>query len=220
MSALSQIRRRRLGAALLVGGLLSAGSLFSLAADAPAYVVEGQVFDEAGQGLATVTVVAVERFEHLTLPGMERPAREQVIARARTDAAGFYRLDLGTGPFRGRIVLRVGGGSGWDRVRYAVPAEKNLTGELRRRPRVVANCRVEDAVGWAEVEHAIARAGGPQTRRGRVLRRHGLPLETRTTEDGAVEWHYPRVTYVFRGDSLVESRPEPAPRQVSRKEAS
>ncbi|MDQ7005621.1 MAG: hypothetical protein Q9Q40_00130 [Acidobacteriota bacterium] len=205
--------------ALIVGGLLAVGGAFCLGAEGPAYVVEGQVFDEAGRGLAAVPVVAVERFEHLSLPGLERPAEVREVGRTRTDAAGFYRLDLGSGPFKGRIVLRFGGGPGWDRVRYAPPEEKNITRLLRRRSRAVVNCRVGDAPGWAEVEHAIARAGGPESKRGRILRRHGMPRETLTLQNGAVEWRYPRVTYVFHGDDLVESRRRPAPRQVSRKEA-
>lgn len=180
-----------------------------------AYSVEGQVFDREGQPLAGIRVEVHEMTTSLSLPGLERQGKQRLLATGHTDGQGFFRLDLGSGPFHGRVLLECGSPDNWDRVRYAPPAPRDITRDLRRSSRAVQTVLVEDASGWAELVASIARAGGPETKRGKILRRYGHPRETVTLEDGRVEWRYPNVTYVFQGDTLVESRHRDHPLKVS-----
>jgi len=100
-------------------------------------------------------------------------------------------------------------------VRQAGPREATL--DLRREGRAIVNCLVRDASGWRELAHEIARNGGPQSKRGQILRRYGMPPERLTRADGRVEWRYASVTYVFEGDTLVEARRHGAEARADRR---
>jgi hypothetical protein len=170
--------------------------------------IEGQVFDRQGQPLAGVFVEVL----HVSTPAplsLERGERKQTrLARAETGEAGFFRVDLRETPARGEIFVRCDVSEGWDGLRYAAPEPDEVGDALRARGYAVAALLAEDARGWPELRREIERAGGPRTKRGTILRSHGLPPETLTTVEGRTLWRYPHVTYVFEGETLVETRRE------------
>ncbi len=168
--------------------------------------MEGQIFDGEGRPLPALRVQIIERTGGSVIPGIRRPVAEIVVATAETDGAGFYSVDLGARRFRGDVLVRFHDAERWDALRYEPAQDRKITRDLRRKEHVVANCSVADARGWAELAHEIERAGGVGTKRGQILRRHGMPQETVSLEGGVVEWRYPGVIYVFRNGELVESK--------------
>jgi hypothetical protein len=205
---------RRLLAAAVV--LLLGGSA------ALAAVIEGQIFDRDGRPLAGLTVQVIERTGGGPIPGLAAPEKVQEIGRAESDPRGFFRVELGSRTLNGQILVRCHDPEKWDRVRYAPPLDRDATRALAGRGRAVVTCLVEDAAGWAELAREIERSGGPESDRGRILRRMGAPPETVVQKAGQVEWRYPEVVYVFRDGVLVDTRragerPRANPAEASRR---
>ena len=193
--------------AVLVCLLLLAAVLPSLASG-----VEGQVFDGEGRPLAGVTVRVVQVPPAPLLPRKGEGAPPPVeIARTRTDESGFFHLDLAGWRPRGKVLLYVGDRGPWDGLRYARPAPRDLTRELRRRGGATVTIRVVDAPGWADLQAAIERAGGARTTLGRLLRRHGFPRRILADASGRLEYDFGQVRHVVRAGGTKASREQPRP---------
>lgn len=171
--------------------------------------IQGQAFDRSGASLAGIAVRATLRSESATLPWKPIEVSERVVASAVSDASGFFTLPLAEADLAGTLLLRCGDPAKWDTIRYAPPAEREVTSRVRKGRAVVVNCVLEDAAGWNQLAREINQVGGLRTPRGKVLRARGLPPETVTLVDGVVEWRYPDAAYRFRGAELVEG-PLPA----------
>ncbi len=198
----------RIGAGLRAAVALGA-VLCALGAPAGVFaaVIEGQVFDEEGKALSNQELVIVERKSEALFAELESPGGPELeVLRGRTDKGGFYRLDLGARTFHGAVFVRVEPSAGWDGVRYAVPADYKIKRILGQDAVIVVNIKVEDAACWKELTREIARSGGAGSKRGKILRRHGFPREVLTRLEGITEWRFPGVTYVFKGDELIEAR--------------
>ncbi len=178
---------------------------FALPAPAGAATIEGQVFDRAGAPLTGVTIAVLERTGGNAF-GLGAPATDETLGTASTDRQGFFSFDTGPRSVRGRVIVRLSGGAGWDARRFAAPVDRDVTGPLRDRGRAVVAMLVDDAPGWGELQREVARVGGPASDRGRILRSQGMPPETETQNDGIVEWRYPGVSYLFRDGALVDTR--------------
>lgn len=177
-----------------------------------AATVEGQLFDRDGRGLGGVTIVLVERRPGL-LQTIEGGPEENVLARARSDRQGFFKIEVREPLPSGRLFVRASSGDGWDRHRYAIPADIDVTLSLNRTRHAVATLVADSAPSWPGLEKAIERAGGITTERGRILRTHGLPPETQAMPGGRVIWRYPSATYVFDAKgALIETHAEGAAR--------
>ncbi len=190
-----------------------AAILLFLAPAALAAVIEGQVFDGQGRPLAGLAVSVVERTGGGPFPELADPEQERELAREASDNHGFFRIDLGSRELRGQVLVRCYDPRKWDSLRYAAPEDRDVTRALRERSRVIVTVLVADAAGWAELAREIARVGGAESDRGRVLRRAGPPPETVVQKDGQVEWRYPAVVYVFRDGVLVDTRRPALPEQ-------
>lgn len=193
-------RFRLLAAAVCLVALLAATG------DARAARVEGQVFDQQGESLAGVSVVVSEVPQAgrvARVPGTE-PVPPTRVASALTDEHGFFVIELGARSFRGEVFVGCENTESWDGLRYAVPPPREIGDDLRRDRDVTVTFRVEDAPGWHELVREIERVGGPDSKRGKILRRRGMPPETLVTLDGRVEWRYKGVTFVFEGGELTD----------------
>ncbi|MCU0230044.1 MAG: hypothetical protein MUC67_01575 [Acidobacteria bacterium] len=172
-------------------------------------LIEGQAFDRSGNSLPGLAVRLTLRNESVSLPWKPVEVTERVVASAVTDAAGFYSLALAETDLEGTLWLRCGDPAKWDAVRFAPPAEYEVSSRIRRGRTAIFNCVPGDAPGWPELAREINQAGGLKSPRGKVLRARGLPPETVTLVDGTVEWRYPNAVYRFRGAELVEGPPAP-----------
>jgi hypothetical protein len=166
--------------------------------------IEGQAFDRSGASLAGLAVRVTLRLESATLPWKPIEVSERVVASAVSDASGFFTLALADADLEGTLLLRCGDPAKWDAVRYAPPADYDVTTRIHKGRATVFNCVPRDAAGWPELAREINQVGGLRTPRGKVLRARGLPPETVTLVDGVVEWRYQDATYRFRGAELVE----------------
>jgi hypothetical protein len=186
-----------------------AAAFLALAAGASlawASTIEGQIFDRDGKPLAGAVVRVVETAGGGFLPSASGPAEGREVARVAADRHGFFKFDLGPRTIRGPVLVRCHDDANWDRLRYATPPDKDVAAALRGRGRAVVACLVGDAPGWAALSREIARVGGSESDRGRVLRRMGLPPETFVGKDGQVEWRYPGAVYAFRDGILVTAK--------------
>ena len=195
------------GAVVIVGCLL-AGPAFAAG-------VEGQVFDGDGRPLAGVVVRAVQVPPPPILPagkGGASPGEPLEIARTRTDRAGFFHLELAGWRPRGRIQVLVGDRGPWDPVRYARPAPRDVTRDLRRGRDPRVSIRVPDAPGWPELRSAIERAGGSRSPLGRLLRRHGFPRRILADASGRLVYDFGEERHVVRAGEAGPgaARPRPA----------
>lgn len=191
--------------------LLALGLGLALPAAARAATVEGQLFDRSGAPLAGVSVAVLERTGGNPL-GLGGPAVDETLGSVSTDRQGFFAFDTGPRSVRGRVIVRVAGGAGWDARRFVAPVDRDVTAPLRDRGRAVVAIPVDDAPGWTELQREIVRVGGPESDRGRILRSQGMPPETVAQNDGVVEWRYPGVSYLFKDGALVDTRrAAPAP---------
>lgn len=195
----------------LIFAALACGACL-LSASAEASQVSGQVFDASGEPIAgvEVVVVEVEGGGRGLFRGDETAPEELRVASDRTDEQGLFEIELGARSFGGDVFVRCAPGPGWDELRYALPEPKEVTRELRRDEDVSATFRVEDAAGWLELKRQIERAGGPDSKRGKILRKRGHPPEVLTTVGGREEWRYPGVTFVFEAGELVDIERRPA----------
>lgn len=199
----------------LLQALVLVGVALSTATTARGGTLEGQVFDRQGMPLPGITVQVVLR----TSPSIfQAPREEKEVRRATTDSQGFFKLDLGSGTLPGRLVLRCHDPEHWDFVRYTPPPDRDITGRMNPQGRAIANCLVEDAPGWAGLFREIQRAGGPDTEKGKILRRLGMPPEKVALEGGGEEWRYPGAIFVFQGERLTATRQAGKPVPAAEKE--
>ncbi len=199
-----------------VGRLLPC--LLVLLATLPALAagVDGQVFDGEGQPLRGVVVRIVQAPPAPLFPRRDgETPREVEISRATTDSGGFFHLDLGGWVPRGRILLRVGDLGPWDVLRYARPAPRDLTADIRRRGSATVAVRVADAPGWPDLRAALERVGGAGTPLGRLLRRYGFPRTIVADASGRLEYDFGTVHHVVRAGAADGrgDRPRPASRR-------
>lgn len=191
---------------LRLEALLCALAAAAIAPAAAAATIDGQVFDRDGQPLAGITVRVIEQRGGGFLAPKRGAVNEVEVAQATTDRHGFFTIDLGPRSLRGTYVVRSFDPGRWDRLRYGLPLDRDVTEQLEDDGRAIVACPVPDAPGWVELAREIARVGGVETDRGRILRRQGLPPETVAQNDGVTLWRYPGVVYTFRDGALVDTR--------------
>jgi len=176
-------------------------------------VVMGQVTDESRQPVADTPVVIVARslaFAEVRMQYVEQGRQE---VRATTDAQGRYRIEFVPAKVGNNFYLFLYDKTGFDRVKYRAPESLDITSRLKQDRVVTVNQVLLFQVTWPEVERQIA-FFGPDSDRGKLLRRHGLPdkRETSGTDDGASEvwWYYADgVSYWFTGDNLARTHEFP-----------
>lgn len=196
----------RSGVGALLALLLAAPPGLAASGETPTgRAIVGQAFDREARSLPGLPVRVVQRTETQELPWKPVVVDEREVARAVTDAGGFFSIDLSGVSLSGKLLMRCGDPARWDSVRYAAPTDREVASLVRRDAPTVINCVVEDAPGWAEVVREIRRVGGLGTARGKVLRERGRPPETVTLVDGVEEWRYPGASYRFRGEELLEA---------------
>jgi len=167
-------------------------------------IITGMVKDEAGKPLPRMPVVLVLERVRFKGRGIPPEVVEEKTISTTTDGDGFYRLAAIIEPKFNRILLRFYSEQGFDKVRYAIPKEMNITWRAKRRSELRLDKVIKENPLWEKVKVLIARYGY-RSPKGRVLRTRGLPDKTEKGNRGKCElwWYYEEgVCYRFRGEKL------------------
>lgn len=176
---------------------------------APEVVVRGQITDESGGPVEGHTVRLIKARTYVTLTDFKFNKQSQDIeeTRATTDRHGFYEFTFPVDTDFRYYYLRFYDPSGFDAVRFRVPADRDISRRARKGRPVLANVELRTAPDWPEVKTLIDRYGEASDL-ARILRAVGLPTR-RTGEPGGREiWWYDDhgVSYVVQGDRVLKTR--------------
>ena len=176
-------------------------------------VVTGRVVDEAGKGVPGTPVIVVGRTLALDAVQMRYLERGRQQVGVTTDTEGRYRLEFVPGALGNNLLLFFYAQTGFDKVQYRAPEALEITDLLERERELHVNQVLQYQPAWPEIRRQIA-FFGPDSDRGRVLRRHGLAekRELQSGPGGEQEvWLYGAdgVRYWFAGDRLVRTETFP-----------
>ena len=193
----------------LVLAVLLAAALLPVAArtpDAPPMTIEGQVFDAEGTPVAGVPVRLLMTRRLITLTELSLRDEFAEGPSTQTDDAGFFRIDLRPDPDYDYYYIRFYDRTSFDAVRYALPADEDVTGKVRAGQPVIVQRRLVEAPNWPTLVRELERVGGPHSPRGRILRSLGLPDDVVSRGGGATEWRYRRagVRYLIQNGEVVD----------------
>lgn len=175
--------------------------------------VRGTVSDAAGQPVAGTSVLVVGRRLELVVPGMTYVERGRREVRGLTDAAGRYRIEFTPQELGNNFFLFFHAEQGFDAVRFVRPEPVDITERLGASRELEISMVLRPHPAWPEVQREIAYYG-PESERGKILRRHGLPDRRETSrvgEETLEVWWYPGdgVAYWFSADRLVRTHSFP-----------
>jgi len=174
-------------------------------------VVRGRVTNALGEGVAgiPVRVLATRRVVRF-LTVESRPAEKEVIV-GTTDDNGFYELTMEKLRDYDFYFLRFYDTAGFDGVRYAIPADVEITSSISKRRPVVEDLMLTDSPEWDAVERLVALYGEGSTR-GRIVRDLGVPDRTeRSGNDTGIEretWWFETagVAYIIEDGRVLERK--------------
>lgn len=182
--------------------------------------VRGRVVDEAGRGVAGMTVRVIMTSRAVELPKFSSGGKVSEAGRATTDANGFYEIDAPRDRTFDDYYLRFHDPATFDAVRWLPPPDRDITPDLRRGEWIQADVALGLRPDWPLVTGRLA-LFGEDSPRGRILRAMGIPEREGpgAGPDGPREewWYYSRgVVYYFRdGRSAGFRRFEPVTASIS-----
>jgi hypothetical protein len=154
--------------------------------------VQGRILDPDGSGLERQTVRLFKTRRGFEVGGFSSGGQVAEAARVETDRQGFYEIRIPRDRSYDHYFLRFYDPQRFDRVRFHLPDDREITRDLRRREVL----RVDVTLRWHETWPDVRRrldAVGEDSPKGRVLRTMGLP-ETESTARGPEglreEWWY------------------------------
>jgi len=201
--------RRRETAATLVALILLFGAPAAGAAEPAPVVLHGTVRDQSGAPLADYPVRLIKTKTTLNLLHFGTGTQLAEAARAQTDAEGRWELKVAPDPQFDYFYLRFYDPKTFDPVRYRVPADVDVTKRIRQKPEVVVDAVIGDHPDWSTVQ-GLLKELGPDSNRGKILRRLGLPerRETVGTPGGRENWWYyaQGICYQLQADSVLKIR--------------
>jgi len=172
--------------------------------------VQGRIIDQEGRGAPGQSVRLIQTRRQISLGRMQSGGQVAEAGRVVTDAEGFYHLSVPRDRSFDAFYLRFYDPNGFDSVEYRIPADREITHELRHQGTLRIDLTLERSPTWAEVSSRIG-AMGADTPKGKILRALGLPEREGqgTGPDGPREewWYYERgVVYFFRDGLPAGSR--------------
>jgi hypothetical protein len=178
--------------------------------------VQGRVTDPEGRGLPGQPVRLFKTRRGIELPRFTSGGQVAEAARVATDAGGFYEIDVPRDRSFDDFYLRFHDPASFDRVQFLVPADREITHDLKRGGAIQVDVVLARRPDWPEVARRIE-AAGADSPKGRILRSLGLPEREGpgTGPDGPREewwYHSQGVVYFFRdGRAAGFRRFEPVP---------
>ena len=203
--------RRRFGPG--IAGAIVAFMLAVPAAAAPEpaaeVVIRGRIVDAAGQPLADYPVRLIKTKTTLNLLHFSTGSQQAEVGRTTTDAEGKFELKAQPDPKFDYFYLRFYDPKTFDPVRYAVPADQNITKTFKSKPEVQADAVIRDHPDWTKVSAMVAEYGAGSNR-GKILRSLGLPERRQTFPDAQGRenwWYYAKgLCYQLQGDQVLHKR--------------
>ena len=189
----------RAAAAFIAAAVLAAAPA---GADGRRIQVEGRLTDPDGNGLAGQAVRLFKTQRGFAVERFAAGGKIGEAARAETDANGYYRIDIPRDRSFDDFYLRFYDPQSFDQVRFLLPADREITRDLKRGEPLRVDVAFRWHPQWAEVERRLG-AAGEDSPQGRVLRALGIPEREGLGEgpDGPREewWYYSHgVVYFFR----------------------
>ena len=164
--------------------------------------VQGRITRPDGAGAAGQTVRLFKTRRGVTLPRFSSGGQVAEAARSRTDADGFYTIDVPRDRSFDDYWVRFYDPNEFDLVQYAVPQDREITNDLRRGETLRIDVTLALAPAWLEIRHRMDKLG-EDSPGSAILRVMGLPEREGMGEgpDGPREewWYHSRgVVYFFR----------------------
>jgi len=158
---------------------------------------QGRVVDAAGVGVSDIPIRLLQtRRDFQVLEWRFDDEVQMGSPLGRTDANGFFDLTLDPDPEYRFFWLRFYDPSSFDAVRYQLPADRNVTEQMRRGRPVVAMVTLEDHPDWGRLKPWID-ALGFDSPRGRLVRRLGFP-DLHDKSGGVESFGYARHRRIYR----------------------
>jgi hypothetical protein len=198
-----------LGAAILAIGvacLPTAGRAGS-AHGTDAVVVHGSVSDDKGAPMSGHTVRLLKSRSILNLAGLTRSDQQVEEVRAATDEHGFFEIEFPADPQFRYYYLRFYDPHTFDAVKFALPADLEITRKVRARRPIQASVALKLNPDWPKVKALIDQYGAG-SHCGQILRSLGLPSRRIAEGEGRELWEYDgvRTAYLVEGDKVLETR--------------
>ena len=168
----------------------------SLAAPAPRVEIRGRITDGAGHGLPDVAVRFLQGRRDFKMLQWEYEDNVLQDVVTRTDEHGFFEAILAPDPEYRFFWLRFFEGASFDAVRYRRPEDLEITDQVRQGRPVIRSVVLEDHPDWVQVEAWLERLG-PDSARGQVVRRLGIP-DRREKVNGVESFWYRKTATIYR----------------------
>ena len=171
--------------------------------------IHGTIRNQAGAPMADYPVRLIKTKTTLKLLHFSTGSRQEEVGRAQTDAEGRFELQVTRDPRFDYFYLRFYDPKTFDVVRYAVPADVDITKTFKTKPEVGVDPVIQDHPDWSKV-NAMLNDFGAQSNRGRILRSLGLPERRQTFPDAPgreMWWYYAKgLCYQLQGDQIQNIR--------------
>jgi hypothetical protein len=172
-------------------------------------VIHGTVRDQAGNPLADYPVRLIKTKTTLRLLHFSTGSRQEEYGRTQTNSEGQFELKIARDPQFDYFYLRFYDTKTFDPVRYAVPADVNITKIFKTKPDLAVDSVILNHPDWSKVE-ALLSEFGAQSNRGKILRSLGLPERRQTFPDSPDKeswWYYAKgICYQLQGDKILNIR--------------
>jgi len=169
--------------------------------------VRGSVSDEAGAPVPGYTVRLLKSRSILNLAGMTRSDQQVEEIRASTDEHGFFEIEFPADPQFRYYYLRFYDPHTFDAVRFALPADLDISRKVRERRPIQAEVALKPNPDWPKVKALIDQYGAG-SHCGQILRSLGLPSRRIEQGEGRELWEYDgaRTAYLVEGAKVLETR--------------
>jgi len=176
---------------------------------APSIEIHGVIRNQAGQPMAGYPVRLLKTKTTLSLLHFSTGSRQVDYARTETDAEGRYEIKVQPDPKFDYFYLRFYDPKTFDPVRYAVPADVDITKKFKTKIELEVDSVIQDHPDWAKVQ-ALLVEFGESSNRGKILRSLGLPERRQTFSDAPGKeswWYYAKgLCYQLQGDQILKIR--------------
>lgn len=172
--------------------------------------VQGRVVDPSGQGVAGSPARLFKTRRSLSIGRFSSGGQVTEAARTVTDGNGYFEIEIPRDRSYDDYFLRFHDAETFDRVKYRLPEDREITKELKREPPLILEQALQHHPQWEEVQERIKQVGADSPQ-GRILRSMGIPERemSGTGPDGPrTEWWYHTrgIVYFFRDGAPAGSR--------------